>query len=149
MLLKPTDTLLKNTTDKHNMTSTPSIQWSDIPNDKQDLKEVQSDNSLTTDSPETSLHSASTDSPNTRQILLELDQKIDKLHRELTRVNWLRTRNNFSQGHAVFKTQPNLRQPQTRTCFRCHNRGHLQKNCTSILNAHGSHNSPPHNGINK
>ena len=133
-------------TDKNNMTSTPSIQWSEIPNDKQDLTEVQSDNSLMTDPPETPLHGAITDSTSARQILLKLDQKIDKLHRELTRVNWLQKRNNSSQRHAVFKTQQNLRRPQTRTCFRCHNRGHLQKNCTSILDTHGSHNSLPHNG---
>jgi len=140
------------------MTSIPPIQWSDIPNDKQDLKEVQSDNFLPTDLPETPLHSASTDSPNMLQILLEFDQKIlhrdklhrDKLHRDLTRVNWLQTRNSSSQRHTVFKTQPNLRRPQTRTCFCCHNRGHLQKNnCTSVLDAHGSHNSPPHNGTKK
>ena len=126
-MLKPTDTLLEDITDKNNMTSTPSIQWSDIPNDKQDLSEIHTDNSLTTDPPETPLYSASTGSTSTRQILLELDQKIDKLYRELTRVNWLQTRNNSSQRHAVFKTQPNLRRPQTRTCFRCRNRRHLQK----------------------
>ena len=114
-------------TDNNNMTPTPSIQWSDIPNDIQELNEVQSDNFLMIDSPETCLYSASTASPNTLQIIWELDRKIDKFHRELTSANWSLPRNNYFQRHTVFKTQPNSRRPQTRTCFRCRNRGHLQK----------------------
>ena len=124
------------------MTPTLAIQWSDIPNDIQELNEMQSDNFLTIDSPATSLHSASTASPNTLPILRELDRKIDKLHRELTRANWLQPRYNYFQRHTVFKTHPNSRRTQSCTRFRCHNRGHLQKDCTSLLKGHDSHISP-------
>ena len=124
------------------MTSIPPIQWSDTPNDKQHLKEEQVDNSLPTNSPETPPYDTRTDSTSTLQILRELDKKIDKLSRDLIRVNWLQTSNNFSRRHAVFKNQPNSRRPQTRTCFRCHNRGHLQKDCKSSLKTKWSHINP-------
>jgi len=103
-MLKPTDTLLEDITDKNNMTSTPSIQWSDIPNDKQDLTEIHTDNS--DDRSEITLHK------DTRSL------KHNQIYGDLK----------LALVFAVTIVDT------------------YKKNCTSILDTHGSHNSPPHNG---